>query len=131
MTHTIAQHAHATASGRSLSRPIPNSQDDRLRKQSQKWVAQTFYGTLLKQMRQSPFHSEKFEGGRGGEAFQSLYDQHLADHMARGTGRKLVDAIVKKIEAKKAYGNTVGKRHPTQNKASLLRSSYATTNLRA
>ena len=130
MTHALAQHPHLSGSGSNLGRPALSHQD-KLLKESQKWVAQTFYGTLLKQVRQSPFHSEKFEGGRGGEAFQSLYDQHLADHMARGTGRKLVDAIVRKIDAKKAYGKYRTNRHSTENKASLLRTSHATTSLRA
>lgn len=81
-------------------------------KQTQKWVAQTFYGTLLRQMRKSPFHSDLFEGGRGGEAFQQVYDQHLADHMSRGTGRKLVDSIVRRIEAKRAYAKSgAGREH--------------------
>ena len=47
-------------------------------------VAQTFYGTMLKQMRNSPFKSKLFDGGRGGEAFASMFDQHLADRMSRG-----------------------------------------------
>jgi Rod binding domain-containing protein len=72
-------------------------------KQTQKWVSQTFFGTMLKQMRNSPFKSEMFEGGRGGQAFQEMYDQQLADHMARGAGKKLVNSIVRKIEGAKAY----------------------------
>ena len=79
------------------------SEHDRLVKQTEIWVSQTFFGTLLKQARESPFRSELFDGGRGGQAFGSLYDQHLADHMARGAGKKLVRSIVRKIEAKQAY----------------------------
>jgi Rod binding domain-containing protein len=67
------------------------------------WVAQSFFGTLLKQMRESPFKSEIFSGGQGGQAFSQLYDQHLAEHMARGAGKKLVNSIVRKIEATAAY----------------------------
>ena len=74
-----------------------------LERNAQLLVSQTFFGTLLKQMRQSPFRSELFDGGRGGQAFGSLYDQHLAQRMAQGAGRKLVRAIVRKIEAKHAY----------------------------
>ncbi len=77
----------------------PLSQHEKLVKQTQKWVAQTFYGTMLKQMRDSPFKSEIFDGGRGGQAFASMYDQQLADHMSRGAGQKLVNAIVHHIEA--------------------------------
>jgi Rod binding domain-containing protein len=79
------------------------STHDALVKQTHVWVSQTFFGALLKQMRESPFRSELFDGGRGGQAFGSMFDQHLADRMARGAGKKLVNAIVKKIEAKKAY----------------------------
>ena len=65
---------------------------------TQQWVAQTFFGTLMKQMRESPFKSDLFEGGRGGQAFTSLYDQKLVEQMARGAGNKLVNAIVHSIE---------------------------------
>src|SRR5213082_1307368 len=74
-------------------------------------VAQTFFGTLLKQMRESPFKDKLFSGGRGGEAFGAMYDQHLAEHMTRGAGQKLVRSIVRKFEGKEAYEKaTAGKR---------------------
>ena len=76
------------------------------RKQAQTFVSQAFFGTLLKQMRESPFKSELFSGGRGGEAFGSLYDQKLAERMANGVGSKLVGSIVRKLEAAKAYRKT-------------------------
>ena len=70
-----------------------------LTKQAQIWVSQTFFGTLLKQMRDSPFRSELFSGGRGGQAFSSLFDEHLTQRMAAGNAAKpLVDSIVNKIE---------------------------------
>ena len=95
-----------------LNQVAAPTQDDQLHTQVQKWVSQTFFGTLLKQMRNSPFKSKLLEGGRGGEAFQSMYDQRLADHMARGAGHKLVDSIVRKIQARKAYaGVAKGKQH--------------------
>jgi Rod binding domain-containing protein len=78
-------------------------QHDQLVKQTETWVSQTFFGTLLKQMRESPFKSELFSGGQGGQAFAGLQDQHLAEHMARGAGSKLVNSIVRQIEANAAY----------------------------
>lgn len=78
------------------------SQHEQLAEKTQKWVSQTFFGTLLKQMGDSPFKSELFSGGRGGQAYSSLYHQQLADRMARGAGTKLVNSIVKSIEAKQA-----------------------------
>jgi Rod binding domain-containing protein len=92
--------------------PGKGSDHDRLVKQTEVWVGQTFFGTLLKQVRNSPFRSEMFDGGRGGQAFGSMLDQHLAENMSRGAGRKLVNAIVRKIEAKKAYAKTANKSEP-------------------
>jgi Rod binding domain-containing protein len=69
-----------------------------LQKQAQKLVGQTFFGAMLKQMRDSPFKSDLFDGGRGGEVFHSLMDQHLADQMSRGAGNDLVQSIVKHLE---------------------------------
>jgi Rod binding domain-containing protein len=54
---------------------------------------------MLKQMRNSPFKSKTFDGGEGGQTFNSMFDQNLADKMSTGAGSKLVDSIVDKIEA--------------------------------
>ena len=81
---------------------------DRLVAQARNWVGQTFFGTLLKQMEQSPFKSDLLSGGRGGQAFSTLYHQQLAQRMARGAGDKLVNAIVRKVEARAAYGRQTG-----------------------
>jgi len=82
----------------------PLGEDARLEQQARQLVSQTFFGTMLKQMRDSPFKSDLFEGGRGGQAFSSLYDQKLVEQMSRGAGKKLVDSIVRKFtEARKAY----------------------------
>jgi Rod binding domain-containing protein len=80
-----------------------HDQHDKVVETARKLVAQTFYGTLLKQMRESPFKSELFEGGRGGQAFSPLLDQHLAEHMTRATDNHLVRAIARKLEGKAAY----------------------------
>lgn len=85
--------------------PQRNTQDphDKVVETARKLVAQTFYGTMLKQMRNSPFKSELFEGGRGGQAFSPLLDQHLAEHMTRATDNHLVGAIARKLEGRAAY----------------------------
>jgi Rod binding domain-containing protein len=74
------------------------SHHDELVKQSQKWVSQTFFGSMLKEMRKSPFKSQLFSGGRGGEAFSEMFDQQLADHMGKGSGKKLVNSLVDHME---------------------------------
>jgi len=79
-------------------RKPPLTQHQKLEKQAQKLVAQTFYGAMLKQMRNSPFKSKMFDGGRGGEAFSEMLDQHLADHLAGATNNQLVHAIAQKMD---------------------------------
>src|ERR1700691_2043387 len=76
----------------------PPTHHDKLVKNAQKLVSQTFFGPMLKQMHNSPFKSKIFSGGRGGEVFGSLLDQHLADRMASGAAGKLVDSMVKRWE---------------------------------
>ena len=80
------------------------SEHDQLTEQAQKWVAQTFYGALLKQMHDSPFKAAWVDGGRGGQAFQPLLDQKIVDHLSRSSGKSLVRSMVRKLEGKKAYG---------------------------
>jgi len=81
-------------------------------KQTEKWVSQTFYGEMLKEMRKSPFKSKIFDGGDGGQAFTEMFDQQLADKMSKGAGRSLVDSIVNKIEAGRAYKKAGAKPAP-------------------
>jgi Rod binding domain-containing protein len=93
-------------------------------KNTEKWVAQTFYGEMLKQMRNSPFRSKMFDGGEAGKTFNQMFDSELAGHLSRGAGKKLVDTIVKKIEAGKAYAanstsNPVTKKQPRIHSAQL------------
>jgi Rod binding domain-containing protein len=71
--------------------------DAKLEMAARQLVGATFFGTLLKQMHNSPFKSEIFSGGRGEEAFSPIMDQHLIERMSRGTGEKLVKAIVKRF----------------------------------
>lgn len=87
------------ASGRALS---ATGQHEQLTQAARKLVAQTFFGTMLKEMRNSPFKSELFSGGRGGEAFESMHDQYLAERMANGAGRRLAESVVKHLERRQA-----------------------------
>ena len=82
---------------------VQPDQHDRIVAQAEKWVAQTFFGTLLKQMENSPFKSDLFSGGRGGQAFSSLYHQQLTERMARSAGDQLVKSIVRRVEATAGY----------------------------
>lgn len=81
--------------------PMPTLRDQ-LRPVARAWVGQTFFGTLLKQARANPLAPEDspFSGGRGGEAFTGLFDQHMAEHASSGMGGKLVDVLVDRLAGK-------------------------------
>lgn len=81
------------------------AQQDEVQRQAQRWVSQTFVATILKQSRNSPFKSDLFSGGRGGEAFSPLMDQHLADRVAPAIAGRLARQIAGSIAAKRAYGD--------------------------
>jgi len=81
----------------------PLSKHDQLVQQTRKWVAIAFFEPMLDQMRKSPFHSNLFDGGEGGKAFEGMYDERLAEKMSSSASDTLVNSIVRKIEAKKAY----------------------------
>jgi Rod binding domain-containing protein len=95
-----------TQAGSSLSL-TPEAKHRQATRAAQRWVSQTFYGTLLKQMHDSPFKSELFSGGRGGEAFSMLLDQQLTDRIARSSDHNLVDSIVRQIERKQRPNGSV------------------------
>lgn len=97
---------HSANSIRSLSHQSlkGEARHNKLVEQAQKWVGQTFYGTLMKQMHNSPFKSKILDGGRGQQAFQPLMDQQLVDRMSRKSAKGLVRSIVKKIEKKNGLG---------------------------
>lgn len=76
-----------------------------LTRNAQKLISQTFFGPMLRQMRNSPFKSELFEGGRGGQVFTSMFDQHLSEQMAGGAGEKLVNALVRRLQRIRTQAN--------------------------
>jgi Rod binding domain-containing protein len=74
-----------------------------LRGAAKAFVAQAFFSPMLKQVREGGFKSETgqmLSGGRGGEAFAAMLDQHRAQHMARSAGDGLVDAIVNRLSTR-------------------------------
>jgi Rod binding domain-containing protein len=84
--------------------PTPMTAHDKLVQQAKKWVAMTFFDPMFKQMREDPFHSDLLDGGRGGQAFYAMYDQALSERMSGPASNGLVQAIVSRIEARRAYG---------------------------
>lgn len=101
----VSQHGSAVSALSKLDGQGVPTATQNLEKVAREVVGQTFFGTLLKQMHDSPFKSDLFSGGRGEEAFNPMYDQYMVQRMARGTGEKLVRPIVKKFQkaAEAAY----------------------------
>lgn len=75
--------------------PEEKTKEKELRANFEILVNKFFLGTMLKQMRNSPFKSEMFSGGKGGEAFGGLMDQHLTEHAGGKVAKSLVDTMVK------------------------------------
>ena len=88
---------------RNSSGAVDSNERAELTKTAQRLVAQVFLAPVLKQMHNSPFKTEWLDGGRGGQAFAELYDHQLIDRISRVAGRSLVDSIVRRMEARKAY----------------------------
>ncbi|MCS7033961.1 MAG: rod-binding protein [Phycisphaerae bacterium] len=86
------------SSGHNQPTPAQLLRHRTLRKQAEKFVAQTFFTPIFKAMRSSPFKSRLLSGGRGGEAFQAMLDGLLAERMGRGAAKPLVDAIVNRLD---------------------------------
>ena len=86
----------------------PMTRHEKLVEQTRKWVATSFFEPMLKQMRESPFHSSLFDGGEAGKAFESMYDERLSEKMASDSTDTLVNSIVRKIEGAKAYAKQSG-----------------------
>lgn len=90
---------------RSLYQAVEPTPKESLEKIARDLVGSTFYGTLMKQMHDSPFKSDVFSGGRGEQAFSPIYDQHMIQRMSGNSADRLVRPIVKRFEkgAEAAY----------------------------
>ncbi len=82
-----------------VGRPIedPNRQDEVLRKRIDELVGMTFYGTLLKTMRDSALKAPYGHGGRGEEVFRGQLDLLLAERMGRAQRFDLNEAIYRSL----------------------------------
>jgi Rod binding domain-containing protein len=92
----------------SATQPVKNTaaiRQAKLTRTARQVVGSVFFGTLLKQMRNSPFKSKLFSGGRGEEAFGAIRDQHMAEQLGMRAGKSLADSMVKRLG--KGLGATV------------------------
>ena len=65
--------------------PMAAADQPELREAFDDFVGQTFYGTLLKEMRKTVGEPAYFHGGRAEEIFQSQLDQTLVEEISSAT----------------------------------------------
>ncbi len=70
-----------------------DAQMENLRTTAGQVVGSVFYGTLLKELRQSSLKGELGHGGRGEDVFQAQLDQVFVEGIGKSTRFDLVDAI--------------------------------------
>jgi hypothetical protein len=95
-----AQSAFAKAMNGATEQRQPLSADKaaQLEQSSQVLVNQFFMGSMLKQMRESPFKNEMFSGGKGGDAYAGLFDQHISENAGGRIAKSLVKSMVKQYQ---------------------------------
>jgi Rod binding domain-containing protein len=80
-------------------RATPQSHDDELDAARQlqsayrEFVGKTFFGQLLKSMRQTVGKPAYFHGGQTEEVFRSQLDEQLADHMTTASAAQFADPM--------------------------------------
>jgi len=82
--------ADSTAALRSIQPQVPTRPDEsaapnELRDAFDQFVGETFYGQMLKSMRQSVGKPAYFHGGQGEEIFRNQMDQVLVERMTDAT----------------------------------------------
>jgi Rod binding domain-containing protein len=80
-------------------RPTLQSRDDELAAARQlqsayrEFVGKTFFGQMLKSMRQSVGKPAYFHGGQTEEVFRAQLDEQLADHMTTASAAQFADPM--------------------------------------
>jgi Rod binding domain-containing protein len=92
-----------------LDRPwlIRADHSNNLEAQSQIFVSQFFFGTLLKQMRSGSMGTGMFDGGSGGKSFQSMLDQRLAEGMSNTPAGRIIAENIALSITKKQHGDNL------------------------
>jgi Rod binding domain-containing protein len=67
------------------------------RQVANKFVNQTFFGTLMREMRKSASTDHEMNGGHGEDIMGPELDQALVDRMSKGQNFKLSDAVADQL----------------------------------
>ena len=91
----------------------PDQRDQKLHDHAAKVVGQTFMGTLLKQMRSSPYADNRFSGGSAGGSYTALFDMHISEIAGQRLARNLSEAIARTLGKPKTHKPTESTAHVT------------------
>lgn len=78
--------------------------DNELRRRVDEFVGMTFYGTLLRTMRNSSMKGPYGHGGRGEEIFTGQLDTILAQRMGQASGSSLNEAVYRSLSSRAKAG---------------------------
>lgn len=78
----------AAQEGPECSAGSTTADDERLQEVFQKFVGQTFFGLMLKEMRKSIHKTPYFHGGLAEEVFEQHLDMTLAEKLAESSGEQ-------------------------------------------
>ena len=84
-------------SSKALARQVANAQKghsaEEVREHFTQFVGETFYGQMLKSMRQTVGKPAYFDGGRGEEVFRGQLDQQMAQELAKSSAHQISDPM--------------------------------------
>lgn len=78
----------SAAAGEKPASVTPATDDEELEQVFQKFVGQTFFGLMLKEMRKSIHKTPYFHGGLAEEVFEQHLDMTLAEKLAESSGER-------------------------------------------
>jgi hypothetical protein len=81
-----------------LQTPPRESGEKKLRDTFDAFVGQTFYGQMLKALRETQGKPAYFHGGRGEEAFQAQLDQMLSEKMAKASAHQFTGPMFEQFQ---------------------------------
>jgi Rod binding domain-containing protein len=85
MTTGLGQVANLTAAQPVAAPRLGGSDDGEVRQAFDRFVGETFYGQMLKSMRETLGKPAYFHGGRAEEVFTAQLDQVLAEQLTRAS----------------------------------------------
>ena len=86
-----------TAVSHSAKVKLESATEQKVRQAAQQLVSSAFILPMLQQMRDDPFKSDLFHGGRGEEVFAQQWNTIVADDMVKSSNFPVVDAVYNQI----------------------------------